>query len=803
MSQLNLLKTEVTFMHQILGLRTYFDVKSQKHKKVTKFLENNWRAESLSDVLLFPEKYLELIPEGSRYNIFVTLAKCHEGRGRVLAEQNVIPFDIDEIDHDKIDEYTEAICKVLKIDYSCTGFISTGNGLHVLIGITLPILDNNFFERNRVYYKHLCIMIEKELRFLGLPFKEVDPCIFASGFSTRLPGTENRKDGRDSKPVRLIQSIISNIDFDLRERSGMEELPEGEALTEFQSSQLLKELPADSDAVLTQCPFLVYASTTIGISERQWYNALNIVSHLSDGYSKCHDISKHDPRYSHAETQSKAEQAFNKSGPMKCSTICNTWEGCKLCPHYNNPEIKSPIQLVSADFVATKNHGFRFLNDKGNPGKIDFEGLVKTYFKENHVVSLNKNTFYLFNGKFWEFVEVDAVAKFCHDKVKSPTSRPHEWDEFVRMIRINSIKSPDFFQESTTGYLNFENGVLKLGSWSLVPHSHTYGFTSVIPFPYIPEATAPLWEATIAKVTLNRANLGSLLQEYFGYCLAGSGYKHHKALVMTGSGRNGKSTLMETFMYVIGKGNYSSLAWEQVVDPEKSSNMRNKLVNFSEEVGKKEFINVSAKMKNLIGGGEFSSRKLYSDAIQVKNKTKFILACNTLPMTNDTTEGFMERLILVPFGGYFTSETDKDFDGDIKEKLKLEASGILNWIIQGYQSLEARGKFLDSGEANRILQEYNYDNNPLIGFFDDCIKLDTKLLESSDDLYKGFQDYCRNAGVISFRRTSFLREVEKLSINRKHKLERVRTRIYEHKNAVNCYKGLCLISNLDRQSDNF
>lgn len=795
-------------MHQILGIRSYYDPKSQKTKKAEKFFDQNWRAESLDDVLMFPEKYLERIPEKERYNIFVTFAKCQEKKGRILQEQNVIPFDIDEVDYNRLDEYTKAICKVLQVDYSLTGFIATGNGLHVLVSINLPILDPEFFERNKIYYKHLCILIEKELRFLDLPFKEVDSGVFATAFMTRLPGTENRKEGKQTKVVRVLQSIMSPIDFDLQERSGMQPLPEGEAITKLQLHNKLSQLPADSSTVLSQCPFMVYASTTTGISERQWYNALNIASHLPNGYTVCHSISKHDPRYNFSETQSKAEQAHERSGPMKCSTIEKTYDGCKLCPHRNNKKITSPILLKSDDFIATETTGFRFLTQEGKAGKIDFEGLVKIFFKENKVISLNKNTFYKYNDKYWEAIEADVIARFCKDRVTSPMSRPHEWDEFVRMVRIDSIESPDFFDITTEGYLNFENGILKLGSWELVPHDPKFGFTSVIPFDYKPEALCPLWEKTIHKVTLNRINLANILQEFFGYCLSGASYKYHKALILTGgestmAGRNGKSTLMETFMYVIGKGNYSSLDWKDVVETESSYSMRNKLVNFSEEVGKKEFINVSASMKKLIGGGEFRTRRLYSDSIQVKNRTKFILACNALPITNDTSEGFLERLIIVPFEGYFTAASDPDYDPGIKEKLKLEASGILNWIIAGYVRLENQGRFSETEETSKMLESYHYENNPLLGFFEDNIKFEGKLLESSDELYKSFKGYCQEAGVLPIRRTTFLKEIGKVAMIKGQKVSRSRVRIYGSKNPVHCFQGFCLVSNLDKQADHF
>jgi len=788
-------------MHQILGIREYFDRKSQRVKKADRFFDKNWRVESLSELLLNHENYLELIPEGERYNMFVTFAKCQESKGRVLKEQNIIPFDIDEIDYTYMDKYTEAICRVLQVDYATTGFIATGNGLHVLVETNAPILDTEFFESNRTYYKHLCILIEKEFRRLELPFKEVDSAVFAPAYMTRLPGTENRKKDKATKVVRIIQAILFPIDFDLQERAGMQPLPEGEALTRLQMSNKLKQLPADTKAVLTQCPFMVYASTTGNISERQWYNALNIASHLTNGFSVCHDISKHDPRYNFNETQSKAEQASERSGPMKCSTIEKTYDGCKLCPHRDNKNITSPILLKSVDFVATTESGFRFLTNKGEAGKIDFEGLVKTFFKSNKIVSINRNTFYRHQGKFWESIESDEIALFCKERVK-PISRPHEWDEFVRMVRIDTIQDASFFDKSTDGYLNFENGVLKLGAWTLAPHSSHHGFTSVIPFPFIPEAKCPLWDQTLSKVMLSRPHLVDLLKEFFGYCLS-NGYQHHKALILTGVGRNGKSTIMETIMFVLGNGNYSSLAWDDVVMPETSYSMRNKLVNFSEEVGKKEFINVSAKMKNLIAGGEFRTRKLYSDSIQVTNRTKFVMACNHLPMTNDTSVGFLERLIIVPFEGYFTVETDANFDPDIKNKLKNEASGILNWMIDGYKKLSTQGSFSKTEETNAMIKEYTFSNNPILGFMEDNLKFEEGLMESSEELYKSFRAYCYEAGVSAIRRTSFLTEFERMAQTRSCGIKKVRARVYRSLNPLSCFQGLCLVSNTNRQASNF
>lgn len=792
-------------MHQIIGLRKYVDPKTQLTKQTMRFLNNKWRAFSLDDVLMYPDKYLEQIPEKERYNIFVTLAKCHEGPGRRLEQQNVIPFDIDKIDYQYMDRYLDIFCDVMKVPRYEIGVIATGNGLHIFIGIKLPILDEEFFVNNQIYYKELCYRLSKAFDAEKLPYKEVDPMIFNPGFMTRLPGTDNVKDMEGTtvtKPVKVINAILTYGDFDLREASGLVPPSPDEVLSKTYVKEYFKEVQqryADDHAVLNDCAFMVYASTSKDLSERQWFNALNIASHLRNGFEVCHTISKHDPRYNYAETQQKAASAYEQSGPFKCSTIARTFEGCVNCPHYERNS--SPITLRSEDYIATLDTDFRFLTDDGKPGRIDFEGLVKAYKKQHKVISLGRNMYYEYNGKYWVEVDSDDLCNWAFSKIK-PIPKVSDCQEFVDLLRITSKVQENFFSKTTEGYMNFRNGILELASWTLVPHSESFGFTSIVDFDYDPEAKCPLWEKTMDKVLPDKPLDVAVLQEFFGYALSGTKITHAKALIMNGDGSNGKSTIIDVFKHII-KGNYSSLPWSSVMSPEKSYQMSYKLVNFSEEVGKKDFIDSTNTMKLIIAGGEYQTRKLYCNPITIRNRTKFILACNKLPATDDLSYGFIRRMILIDFKAEITPETDPDFDINIKEKLEQEASGILNWCIEGYKRLVEQGGFSSSDDVNRALSAYLEENNPIISFFEECIEVGDDYKESFQALYDAYVLHCKHSGVKSQKKVTFLKEFEKYCHKNKVIINRTRYRMYKLSYAVGCYEGLCVRANLDKQSDSF
>ena len=141
---------------------------------------------------------------------------------------------------------------------------------------------------------------------------------------------------------------------------------------------------------------------------------------------------------------------------------------------------------------------------------------------------------------------------------------PYEYmvSEFRRKVQRTNLVQQEWFTESTSRKINLQNGVLDLSKENpeLSNHTTDFGFTSVLPYEYNPDADCPRFEQFLDEVTLGRDELKDVLMEYAGYAFASSRCDFSKALILTGEGANGKSTFINVLKLLAGRSAYSSLS---------------------------------------------------------------------------------------------------------------------------------------------------------------------------------------------------------------------------------------------------
>lgn len=356
-------------MIQILGYRPYTDKKG-KIRLTEKFFEKNWRADSVIDLFQHIEKHLENIPKDLHWNLHYTLADCHEEPGRKLLAQHVIPYDIDNIDINRINDYIPIVCDAIGVNSSQVGIVASGNGLHFIVGISEPITDVKFFQDNRVFYKTIAHRINDKLEAAGLP-GSTDDQVFAASHTMRLPMTENRKTPEAGFPKKdsvtqctLLQRIIIPLDYDLSTVSGIPKVEEGDSIDH---KELKKYAAPDSKYILEECKFLKDCDEhPEQVNEENWYKMLSITARLEEGIKISHRLSEGHPDYDEYDTDRKIEQSLEASGPRTCSNIGASYN-CTRCPHFG--KVVSPITLKGPDYIGTKKNGFRNfkLNANGTP----------------------------------------------------------------------------------------------------------------------------------------------------------------------------------------------------------------------------------------------------------------------------------------------------------------------------------------------------------------------------------------------------------------------------------------------------
>jgi putative DNA primase/helicase len=171
--------------------------------------------------------------------------------------------------------------------------------------------------------------------------------------------------------------------------------------------------------------------------------------------------------------------------------------------------------------------------------------------------------------------------------------------------------------------------------------------------------------------------------------------------------------------------------------------MVGKLFNVGEETPSRRLD--SSFFKILSSGGSFQARQPYGMPVQVaSNKTKLIMACNDLPEMTDFSEGFMRRLIILPFDAKFTDATA---DARLDDKLKAELPGIFNRVIEAYRRLNAQNGFTRSEIIKQAVETYRQEQNSIVSFVEMKCYVDESRTVSCEEFIRSYNQWCKDMGI--------------------------------------------------------
>jgi putative DNA primase/helicase len=661
----------------------------------------------------------------------------------------MIPVDLDGIDMNKIEEYIRVTIDFLKVDKNKTGIFNSGHGLHFVIILDAPIASVKDLEALQPYYTELCKQLEEKFYSLGLSGK-ADPVRFCESATLRLPLTTNKKRDKQNNPLpdvlaTVIQGTVEPQAFYM-DRLVTPPTP--------QEKLSMSGYNVDVPAVLGGCEFLKHCYSNQGtVSEPEWYAMMGTLAFIPDiGRELCHTYSEKHSGYDRDVTDQKIDQAMGFGRPRLCSSIHEVFSGCVNCKHYM--KCKTPLQIRSEDFIATEKTGFHevLFDANGNPSKFipNYSDLVK-YFAREHQYCVDKKTrmIYVFNGTHWEERTELEIDNFSTTQFK-PTANNTKRSEFRGLLYSTNVVNDDFFYGKTDGFINFNNGILHIASRTLRPHSPEMGFKYVLPYDYNPNATCPNFVKFLDGITKGDQELSQIILEYMAYAISGiDPHWGQKALIMVGSGSNGKSTLIQAMQDLVGPMSYTTVSLTHMANENMRETLVNKLFNISEEE-KYDALRDSSEFKNIVTGGNTMVKRMYHQPYTTKIMAKLIIGCNEIPPTNDHSDGTYRRLLIIPLKAKF-SEEEGNLDLDMKAKIKMEMSGIYNLILDGYNRLISNRKFTASKASTLELERYRNDNDFIHMFFTECMD-DTNKVEdfvTFEEILSEYSEWRRLNGVKS------------------------------------------------------
>ncbi|MEQ9106503.1 MAG: phage/plasmid primase, P4 family [Limnobacter sp.] len=303
--------------------------------------------------------------------------------------------------------------------------------------------------------------------------------------------------------------------------------------------------------------------------------------------------------------------------------------------------------------------------------------------------------------------------------------------------------------------INCQNGVVDLKTGELIGHSSSELVMKLAPVNYLRHAKCPTFSKFLHSIFNGDVELIRWMQRAIGYTLTGL-TNEQLFFLAYGTGANGKSTLFETILDVLG--DYGRAAEFDTFLASDRSNTRvmegvAKLqgIRFalaSETDSAKRFS--EALVKQITGGDTVTGSFLYGASFEFRPDFKLWLLANHLPFAKDGSHGFWRRVKVVPFARRFTKD---EMDQTLRAKLMSEAEGIFAWCVRGavswFKRMEETGGQSGIGTCDAVDEAtnvYRSDQDLLGQFIEDRLGEDKGNEVPAKVLYTAYEDWCREAG---------------------------------------------------------
>jgi putative DNA primase/helicase len=379
-----------------------------------------------------------------------------------------------------------------------------------------------------------------------------------------------------------------------------------------------------------------------------------------------------------------------------------------------------------------------------------------TFLKNNnHIIKINNQLHIYKNGIYISGLAEIEAEMIQHIPGLNRAKRTEVLAYLDILIRENS-KAED------ANLIAFENGLYNIVDDSFVEFTPEHIITNKIRWKYNPEAYSELADKTLNKIACNDPQIRALLEEAIGYCF----YRRNelgKAFILTGDKSNGKSTFLSMVQCLLGDENISSLDLKELGDRFKTAEMFGKLANIGDDIGD-EFIANPAIFKKLVTGERVSAERKGQNPFEFNNYSKLLFSANNIPRIKDKTGAVQRRLTIIPFDARFSAD-DPDFNPYIKHLLKTDEvmEYLINLGIAGLKRVLLNRKFTGSTKVQKAMDEYEENNNPIIGFFRECEEEEFQIEnEPTNVVYKRYQEYCLANSLQPMSNIEFSKQVNRI-----------------------------------------
>lgn len=287
-----------------------------------------------------------------------------------------------------------------------------------------------------------------------------------------------------------------------------------------------------------------------------------------------------------------------------------------------------------------------------------------------------------------------------------------------KMMRPHDAKLE---MESTTGLVHVSNGVVALGARKakLLDHDAKFEFHHSADIKFDAKAKCPKFIKNFLGTSLDQDDI-DLLQMYCGSMLLGPN-SCHGIMIIRGTAGGGKSTLVSIIEKIIGENNVAYLRTSHLGGRFETSAFLGKRLLVGKDVpGDTLAVNGARMLKSLVGGDLMQAEiKFNPNKRQIRGDFHVVIVSNNklrIALDGDA-EAWRRRLLVIDFKNPKPAQPIVNFADKL---LAQEASGILNWLIEGawaYQrEMDKHGHLQLNKEQDERVESLLHDSDNIVQF---------------------------------------------------------------------------------------
>ena len=411
-------------------------------------------------------------------------------------------------------------------------------------------------------------------------------------------------------------------------------------------------------------------------------------------------------------------------------------------------------------------------------GKVSAEvELENAVLAEHDLLYAEATGFYEYapNRGIWQRRTETTVASYVKHAMGS-AAVSSKIAAVVRQLRAGTVDEEAAADFNRRHLIVFTNGVLNTETLEFsASFSRGCYCTIALPYPYDSGAKCPEWERFL-KTALGNPDIVSmpdwlasdvkdpdgqaraqLLQEFAGYTLWPSNRVLQQAMVLVGTGSNGKSALLNTLAKVFGPDNVSRVAIADLAKDFHRMPLKDKLLNIATDEGR-SFRDGEEVFKCVVAGDAIADSLKGRDMVRFEPRCKMWLAVNQLPKANDKSFGFLRRFLFVSFPNRFgtASASPRVLEADprLEQKLEAELPGIFNWCLEGCRRLRTQMAFTKGPDQARLSEELAIMADPLRAFYAEVLTQISGRV-TRGELYAKYREWCMKNGHLPQSNSSF------------------------------------------------